>query len=131
MITGKRSAVLWQALTSAYTRLGFAALGDETFEQLVLARLVEPTSKADSLRGLDELGVPHASLRSMFRALARAQENDYRALIAAACIELATADGNLSLVLYDVTIITTRRLCVNCGPGPPFRDTRFVQSVLA
>ena len=36
---------------------------------LVLARIVEPTSKADSLRVLDELGVPHASLRTMFRRL--------------------------------------------------------------
>lgn len=53
MITGKRSAVLWQVLTSANTQLGFAALGDDAFEQLVLARLVEPTSKVDSLRVLE------------------------------------------------------------------------------
>ena len=49
-ITSKSCAVLWQVLTGAYQRLGFDALGDESFKQLVLARIVEPTSKADSLR---------------------------------------------------------------------------------
>lgn len=76
VITGKTSAVLWQVLTGAYARLGFDALSDEAFKQLVTARIVEPTSKADSVRVLDELGVPHASLRTMFRSLQRAQERD-------------------------------------------------------
>ena len=105
VITGKRSAVLWSVLTGAYARLGFDVLGDEAFKQLVLARLVEPTSKADSLRVLDEIGVPHASLRTMFRALGRAQERDYRGQIAAACFAHAAAHGDLTLVLYDVTTL--------------------------
>ena len=37
----------------------------------MLARIVEPTSKADSLRVLDELGVEQASLRTMVRTVAR------------------------------------------------------------
>jgi hypothetical protein len=78
VITGKRSAVLWQVLTAVYARLGFDVLADEAFKQLVLARVVEPTSKADSLRVLDELGVAHASLRTMFRSLQRAAAQDYR-----------------------------------------------------
>lgn len=41
------SALLWHVFSAAYARLGFDALGDEAFKQLVLARLVEPTSKAD------------------------------------------------------------------------------------
>lgn len=48
MITAKRSAVLWQVLSTAYQRLGFDAVDDAAFAQLVLARFVEPTSKADS-----------------------------------------------------------------------------------
>ncbi len=48
-ITSKRSALLWQVLTEAYTRLGFDAVDDETFAQLVLARIIGPTSKADSV----------------------------------------------------------------------------------
>ena len=50
VITGKRSAVLWHVLSSAYTRLGFDVVDDAAFQQLVLARIVEPTSKVDSLR---------------------------------------------------------------------------------
>lgn len=105
VITGKRCAVLWEVLTGAYTRLGFDVLGDEAFKQLVLARLVEPTSKADSLRVLDEIGVEHASLQAMFRALARAQEQDYRSRVASACFAHAASAGDLSLVLYDVTTL--------------------------
>ncbi|MFN8031290.1 MAG: hypothetical protein U0Q10_13250 [Dermatophilaceae bacterium] len=47
---GQRRVVV---LGEAYARLGFDAVGDEAFKQLVLARVVEPTSKADSLRVLD------------------------------------------------------------------------------
>ena len=71
VITGKRHAVLWQVLTSAYARLGFDGVGDAAFAQLVLARIIEPTSKVDSLRVLDELGIAHASLRTMVRTLGR------------------------------------------------------------
>jgi hypothetical protein len=51
-ITASRAAHLWDALSRAYEVLGFdkAAGGDEVFRQLVLARIIEPTSKADSLR---------------------------------------------------------------------------------
>ena len=105
LITGKRSAVLWHVLSSAYTRLGFDVVDDAAFQQLVLARIVEPTSKADSLRVLDELGVEHASLRTMFRCLARSGGGDYRAQIATACFTHAAASGDVSLCLYDVTTL--------------------------
>jgi hypothetical protein len=70
VITAKRSALLWQVLSTVYERLGFDVVDDAAFQHLVLARIVEPTSKADSVRVLDELGIPHASLRTMFRSLA-------------------------------------------------------------
>lgn len=105
VITGKSHAVLWQVLTGAYARLGFDAIDDEAFAQLVLARIVEPTSKVDSLRVLDELGIAHASLRTMFRSLARAQERDYRAVVADACFAHAGVAGDISLCLYDVTTL--------------------------
>ena len=97
VITGKRSAVLWQVLSSVYARLGFDVVGDEAFEQLVLARIVEPTSKADSLRVLDELGVVHGSLRTMFRSQARAQERGYRDTVASAFFAHASTSGGVSL----------------------------------
>jgi hypothetical protein len=45
-------------LCRAYDVLGFgeAAGGDEVFRQLVLARIIEPPSKQDSLRVLEEVG---------------------------------------------------------------------------
>src|SRR5271163_3816081 len=49
-ITSSRAAQLWNALCRAYDVLGFdkAAGADEVFCQLVCARIIEPTSKADS-----------------------------------------------------------------------------------
>jgi len=104
-ITSKRSALLWEVLTQAYSRLGFDVIGDDAFAQLVLARIIEPTSKADSVRVLAEIGVPAVSLRTMFRSLARAQERDYRSQIAQACFAHALGAGDVSLVLYDVTTL--------------------------
>lgn len=105
VITGKRSALLWRVLSAAYDRLGFDVVADDAFKELVLARIIEPTSKADSQRVLDEVGVEHASLRTMFRSLARAQERDYRGQAAAACFTHAAASGDISLCLYDVTTL--------------------------
>lgn len=105
IITAKRSTLLWNVLSSAYARLGFDAVGDEAFKELVLARLIEPTSKADSVRVLDEIGVPHTGLRTFFRALQRAAERDYRSQIAAACFAHATRHGDVTLLLYDVTTL--------------------------
>ena len=50
------------ALERAYRVLGLedAAGGDEVFRHLVLARTIEPTSKLDSLRVLEESGVTAA-----------------------------------------------------------------------
>jgi len=57
-ITASRAGHLWDALSRAYDALGSdtAAGGDEVFRHLVLARIVEPTSKQDSLRVLEESG---------------------------------------------------------------------------
>ncbi len=52
------SLLLWRVLGDAYSHLGFDVLGDEAFRAMVLARIVEPTSKADSLRVLGEIGAP-------------------------------------------------------------------------
>jgi hypothetical protein len=66
LIPSRRSALLWQVLTEACSRLGFDAVDDEAFAQQVLARIIEPTSKADSVRVLNEIGAPAVSLRTMF-----------------------------------------------------------------
>jgi hypothetical protein len=57
-ITSSRAAHLWDALSHGYDVLGFdeAAAGDEVFRQLVLARIIVPASKLDSLRVISEAG---------------------------------------------------------------------------
>src|SRR5699024_3745399 len=56
-VVSTSSLLLWDVLADAYRRLGFDVLADETFKALVLARIIEPTSKIDSIRVLHEIGV--------------------------------------------------------------------------
>ncbi len=50
-------------MCATYNQLGFdeATGADEVFRQPVLARIVEPTSKQDSLRMLGETGIDTVS----------------------------------------------------------------------
>lgn len=106
IVTGSRSRVLWEVLEGAYRRLGFAAVvDDDVFMKLVLARVVEPTSKADTVRVLGELGVADPGLRTIWRTLARRVEGDWRGKFATAAYTHATRHGQLMLVLYDVTTL--------------------------
>jgi hypothetical protein len=98
------SRLLWDVLAGAYQRLGFDAVGDETFKQLVLARIIEPTSKADTIRMLGEIGVGAPGLRTIFRSLGRCVDRDYRDQIAKACVARITLGGPVAMVLYDVTV---------------------------
>ena len=99
------SEVLWRVLTDAYARLGFDQIDDEVFASLVAARIIEPTSMVDSLRVLDDLGLEHASRRTMVRTLTRVGAGKYRDQIAAACFAHAATAGDISLCLYDVTTL--------------------------
>ena len=55
-ITASRMGCLLDALSRAFDVLGFgpASGGDVVFKQLVLARIIEPVSKADSARVQEE-----------------------------------------------------------------------------
>ncbi len=70
-ITSSRMGHLWDALCRAYDALGFAAAagGDVVFRDLVLARIIEPTSKLDSLRVLTEVGVDPVGYATLKRRL--------------------------------------------------------------
>jgi len=48
---------LWEVLAGIYDDLGLDRLGDATFRALVLARVIEPASKLDTVRVLTEIGV--------------------------------------------------------------------------
>jgi hypothetical protein len=82
-----RMGHLWEALTRAYDALGFTAAtgGDAVFRDLVVARIIEPTSKLDSLRVLSEVGVDPASYATLKRRLPVYAERSWRQQLAAAC----------------------------------------------
>jgi hypothetical protein len=120
-IASTRMGHLWEALCRAYDALGFdeAAGGDEVFRQLVLARIVEATSKEDSVRVLDEIGVLATSYPTIKRRLPLYATDQWRQGLASACAARA-ALGPASLVLYDVTT-----LYFETDAGDGFREPGF------
>ena len=107
-IVSRRSAWLIEAIKTAYTRLGLgeAVGGDRAFEQMVAARLIEPTSKADTPRVLSEIGWPAPAHRNtLYASLGRCVERGYRESISGALFEHVTNTSGLALCLYDVTTL--------------------------
>lgn len=104
-VTGTSSRLLFDVLAAVYSSLGFDAVADETFRDLVIARIVEPTSILDTGRVLIDLGRKSASDKTMRRTLNRAHKLGYRDQIATACFNHATTSGDVSLRLYDVTTL--------------------------
>jgi Transposase DDE domain len=105
-ITGSRMGCLLEALSHACDVLGFgqASGGDEVFRGLVLARIIEPVSKADSLRVLEEAGLACPSYATLKRRLPVYAKQAWRQKISAACAAHAGL-GPASLVLYDVSTL--------------------------
>ena len=105
-IIGLRAGYLWDGLCLVYEALGLdrAAGGDEVFRDLVLARIIEPTSKVDSLRVLAETGIDSVTYRTLTRRLPGYPKASFRAALSAACTGHAGL-GPASLVLYDVTTL--------------------------
>ena len=119
-ITSSRMGHLWDALEHAYRVLGFeAAAGDPVFRGLVLARIIEPTSKLDSARVLEEVGVSAPAYRTVTRRLPVFAQEDFRRKLAAACARQAGL-GPASLVLYDVST-----LYFETDAGDGFREPGF------
>ncbi len=107
-IISRRSGWLIEVLRSAYRCLGLgeAVGGDRAFEQMVAARLIEPSSKADTPRVLSEIGWPAPAHRNtLYASLARAQERGYRESLSNALFEHVTNTSGLALCLYDVTTL--------------------------
>lgn len=98
------SGLLLKILAKQYDQLGLNILDDQDFQYLCLARLVEPTSKLDSLRVLADLGVTNLSKDQLYRCLRRVVEKDYRTRVAESCLNYTTKSG-ITLILYDVTTL--------------------------
>jgi len=120
-ITSSRMGCLLDALDHAYRVLGLdgAAGGDEVFAGLVLARIIEPASKLDSLRVLEEAGAAAASYRTVLRRLPAYARQAFRQELSAACAAHARL-GPASLVLYDVST-----LYFETDAGDGFREPGF------
>jgi hypothetical protein len=120
-ILSSRMGHLWDGLARAYRVLGFdrATTSDEVFEQLVLARIIEPTSKLDSERVLSEVGVVGPSYRTLLRRLPHYAKPGWRQHLAAACAAHVGL-GPASLVLFDVSTLYFE---IDAGDG--FREPGF------
>jgi len=86
-IVSSRAGHLWEALCRAYQALGFdrALDSDEVLRDLVLARIIEPSSKADALRVLAETGVESVSYRTVKRRLPLIAKPVVRHALSEAC----------------------------------------------
>ena len=70
------SALLFELLAGVYDGLGFGELDDEVFRDLVIARVVEPTSLLDVARVLADMGRQAASYPTLWRTLRRAARTE-------------------------------------------------------
>lgn len=120
-ILSSRCSHLWDALCRAYGVLGFDRVldGDEVLRDLVLARIIEPTSKMDAERVLAETGVAAASYRTVKRRLPVIAKTSVRQALSTACAARVGL-GPASLVLYDVST-----LYFETDAGDGFREPGF------
>ena len=120
-IISSQASHLWDGLCRAYGALGFDRVldGDEVLRDLVLARIIEPTSKIDAERVLTETGVAAASYRTVKRRLPVIAKRDVRQAFSAACAAHAGL-GPASLVLFDVST-----LYFETDAGDGFREPGF------
>lgn len=102
---GTCSRLLYDVLSHVYDWLGFDAVGDAVFRDLVIARIVEPTSKLDASRVLADLGADLVSYKTIDRHVRKIHARGHRDVIAENCFAYATDCGGLSLILYDVTTL--------------------------
>ena len=120
-ITGTRMGRLLDAIGYAYRQLGLdeAAGRDVVFEQLVTARIIEPSSKEDAARVLAEAGIRPLSYRTVKRRLPSYAAKQWRDRLSGALAARA-ALGPSALVLYDVST-----LYFETDTGDGFREPGF------
>jgi len=120
-VTSSRMGHLADALACGFEHVGFDQVTDHdpVFRALVLARIIEPTSKLDSLRVLGEAGLEPPSYRTVMRRLPVFATDAWRTSLASACAARAKL-GPTSLVLYDVST-----LYFETDQGDGFREPGF------
>lgn len=105
-VADSKSVLLKTVLDHCYHLLAFDQITTGLFQFLVYARIIEPTSKLDSIRIIEELG-EKASINGIYAMLARSIRDDYREALASRCLAYRqkTMAASLQFVLYDVTTL--------------------------
>lgn len=106
-ITKSQPLFLYRLLCSVYNRLGFNAFPDPLIRDLTVARVYHPVSKLEIIDILEDSFGCSYSLKTVYRHLKKAMENNLRNCFQTALINFAKQDLNdsLRLVFYDVTTL--------------------------
>jgi transposase len=106
-VLSTKAQVLAELLVGVYSELGFDALSDRQFRDLVVAWVAGPRSIRKTGKTLRRLGLKSMSESTRRRALRRCQDLRYRDVLADLCFQQALTSGDISLCLYDVTTVAT------------------------
>lgn len=104
LVDSTSSKLLHKLITENYADLGFDEIGDKIFKHLVVARIVEPVSKLDSIRILEDMGQMCISKDQIYRSLLKTTRDNYRKILEKLCRKKCKIN-NYSVLLYDVTTL--------------------------
>jgi hypothetical protein len=98
------SKYLHERISEIYEKLKFGEIKDEVFKEITIARIIEPASKAETIRILKGLGLIAPTDRMIHCSLRRAIKRGYRGEIGKKCCKFIGVE-KASLLLYDVTTL--------------------------
>ena len=99
------SKYLYDTLSEVYDKLNLKELKDETFKQIVIARIIKPSSKLETVEILKKLQLEYTISNSgIWRCLRETVKESYREKISDRFIEFIGIN-RATLLLYDVTTL--------------------------
>jgi len=106
-ITKSQPLFLYRLLCSVYNDLGFSSFPDPVIKDLIVARVYQPVSKSEIVDILEDSFDCRYSLKTVYRHLKKAVENNLRDSFQTALINFAKngLNDSLKLVFYDVTTL--------------------------
>ena len=105
-----RPGILWEVLLTAYQILGLdpSCGRDEVFILLTLARVIEPTSKLDSIRVLTEVGIAAPSYPTIKRRLSVYATPQWRDALASVCGACRVGPGDVGALRRHHVVLRDR-----------------------
>jgi hypothetical protein len=99
------SKYLYETISKVYDKLKLNEVGDIIFKQIVIARIIKPSSKLETVEILKKVELEYrVSNSGIWRCLRRAIKEGYREKISDRFIEYIGI-GRATLLLYDVTTL--------------------------